>query len=267
MSLYLVIVNFIIIGIIGCEWCQLDIDGESLLAAGFCTSQLTCFNGILGSVTPYGDAQLGAAVIDQIIPPAYSAIGPVVGAIIALCLVVGFAMYCYRQNLDGGDTVEHLYVDSLPDNNVGMPMSHLDFKDIIQHDVDGDTGSKGNQNLLNAANGSIIISEISPYRVATNYRRPNGDSDNGYSTMTPHEDSEHHCFTLIDPLIQHKRMSMSDSASINTSVSSPHNHNLNLIPIDRPKVTPMPIDQFGQTILPPNHILVPVTVHRNMEAS
>lgn len=32
---------------------------------------------------------------------------------------------------------------------------------------------------------------VSPYRVPTNYRRPpGGDSDHGYSTMTPHEDSE-----------------------------------------------------------------------------
>lgn len=32
---------------------------------------------------------------------------------------------------------------------------------------------------------------VSPYCVRTNYRRPpGGDSDHGYSTMTPHEDSE-----------------------------------------------------------------------------
>ncbi|GFY69297.1 VWFA and cache domain-containing protein 1 [Trichonephila inaurata madagascariensis] len=32
---------------------------------------------------------------------------------------------------------------------------------------------------------------VSPYRVPTNYRRPaGGDSDHGYSTMTPHEDTE-----------------------------------------------------------------------------
>ena len=35
------------------------------------------------------------------------------------------------------------------------------------------------------------IAPISPYRVNTGYKRPaGGDSDHGYSTMTPHDDSE-----------------------------------------------------------------------------
>lgn len=42
---------------------------------------------------------------------------------------------------------------------------------------------------------------ISPYRVNTSYRRPaGGDSDHGYSTMTPHEDSEHASLPCLDPL-------------------------------------------------------------------
>lgn len=43
---------------------------------------------------------------------------------------------------------------------------------------------------------------ISPYRVNTSYRRPaGGDSDHGYSTMTPHEDSEHASLPCLEPLI------------------------------------------------------------------
>lgn len=43
---------------------------------------------------------------------------------------------------------------------------------------------------------------ISPYRVNTGYRRPaGGDSDHGYSTMTPHEDSEHASIPCLEPLI------------------------------------------------------------------
>lgn len=44
---------------------------------------------------------LGVPIVDPIVPP-YSTIGPVTGSIIVLCLVIGFAMYCYRQNLDSG---------------------------------------------------------------------------------------------------------------------------------------------------------------------
>ena len=47
-------------------------------------------------------ALIGSQLVDSVIPPAYSAIGPIAGAVIALCLVIGFAMYCYRQNLDSG---------------------------------------------------------------------------------------------------------------------------------------------------------------------
>ena len=43
---------------------------------------------------------------------------------------------------------------------------------------------------------------ISPYRVNTSYRRPaGGDSDHGYSTMTPHDDSEHASLPCLEPLI------------------------------------------------------------------
>lgn len=44
---------------------------------------------------------LGIPIVDPIVPP-YSTIGPVTGSIIVLCIVIGFAMYCYRQNLDSG---------------------------------------------------------------------------------------------------------------------------------------------------------------------
>lgn len=44
---------------------------------------------------------------------------------------------------------------------------------------------------------------VSPYRLNPGYRRPaGGDSDNGYSTMTAHDDSEHlgpSCHPLLAP--------------------------------------------------------------------
>jgi len=38
----------------GCEWCQQDVDGNSFSTA-FCASQASCFNGVLASLTPYGE--------------------------------------------------------------------------------------------------------------------------------------------------------------------------------------------------------------------
>ncbi|CAH0714212.1 unnamed protein product, partial [Brenthis ino] len=43
------------LGVLGCEWCQIDADGRTPLSTPFCTSQSTCFNGVLGAVTPYGE--------------------------------------------------------------------------------------------------------------------------------------------------------------------------------------------------------------------
>lgn len=90
------------VGIMGCEWCQIDVDGYTYFSSPFCTHQTSCYNGVLGGITPYGDGDLGTPIADLIIVPAYSALGPALGAIIALCLVIGFAMYCYRKNLDSG---------------------------------------------------------------------------------------------------------------------------------------------------------------------
>jgi len=41
------------LGVMGCEWCQLDVDGNSFSTA-FCSSQASCFNGVLASLTAPG---------------------------------------------------------------------------------------------------------------------------------------------------------------------------------------------------------------------
>lgn len=87
------------------------------------------------------------------------------------------------------------------------------------------------------------IAPISPYRVSTNYRRPpGGDSDHGYSTMTPHDESEQQMFA--EPLLvvggnteTEQTSQVNGTASTMTYLSSPH------------------------------HILAPVTVHQNMETN
>lgn len=94
--------QFDCLGIRGCVWCQVDIDAETLLTSPFCTHQTVCFGGILGSATPYGDGDLGAVVIDSMLPSAYAAIGPVIGAVVVLCFIIAIAMYCYRHTVEPG---------------------------------------------------------------------------------------------------------------------------------------------------------------------
>lgn len=46
------------LGVLGCEWCQLDASG-SQLENKFCNYQRDCFGGVLGIRTPYADEYPG----------------------------------------------------------------------------------------------------------------------------------------------------------------------------------------------------------------
>lgn len=288
------------LAMIGCEWCQQDVEGNSFGAA-FCSTQAGCFNGVLASLTPYGELdelEMLAAHNPQREQHAYSAFGPLGGAIVVLAMVIGFAIYCYRHNLDN-QAQEQFYVDSVQEENYGLPLSRFNFDDCQAHDeppMGGYDHTAAQRQLMHAA-------DISPYHMSSGssyYRRPpNGESDHGYSTMTPHEDSsDQQCFTLAEPLLLHdKRHSKSDTMSISTSISSPTNRQqsnthpyLSNQPASKSErykqqqqqlqqqATPSPCRGagavYGQTTLPldaeeqrSHYILAPVTVHRHMETA
>lgn len=184
-------------------------------------------------------------------------------------------MYCYRINYDNNGFGEHLY-DSQDNNNcIGMmQMSRFDYDDSPPLD-DHQLGNNLNQSLLRESNESAIVSNIqSPYRVATNYRHPNGytdSSDHGYSTMgTHHDESEPHVSISNR---QNKRFSLSDSASINTSISSPQNtqpYDLSLLQTSTRQAIISQFPSSDQTILSPkklspHQVIAEVTVHRLMD--
>lgn len=230
------------LGVLGCEWCQIDTDVRTPLSAPFCTSQQTCFNGVLGAVTPYGEGTFGHLNRDPF--GNYSAIGPIAGCIVTVSLVIAVAIYCYRQNVSSA-SCHNLYVDGPAEtwHDADVQMSHLQSDDM--HD------QSGQDKLLPAME---IEAPISPYRVVTGYRRPHtaGGSDHGYSTMTPHEDSEATGFSVNDPTV------LSDDTKSDVSCPLPA------------KIKPrLKAGDLSMTVLPcgKNSIIAPVTVHRNMEAS
>ncbi|XP_013179332.1 PREDICTED: VWFA and cache domain-containing protein CG16868 [Papilio xuthus] len=228
------------LGVLGCEWCQVDADGRTPLSSPFCTSQSTCFNGVLGAVTPYGESTYGHANREAL--GSYSAIGPIAGCIITVSLVIAVAIYCYRQNVPTA-SCHNLYVDGPAEtwHDADVQMSHLHSEDM--HD------QSGQDKLLPAME---IEAPISPYRVITGYKRPHtaGGSDHGYSTMTPHEDSEATGFSVNDPII------LSDDTKSDVSCPIPA------------KIKPRLKPDF-MTVVPcgKNSVIAPVTVHRHMEAS
>lgn len=240
------------LGVLGCEWCQLDVDGESLLANPFCTSFSTCFNGILGSVTPYGDA-VGLTTSEDLLRNSDSHIGPIIGSFVGVCIIVAFSLLCYRSY--NSPSPERFYLTSTQENQVRM--SDFNMSDDF-HD-----GDNHQDKLLQDTKKR---EPISPYCVSTGYRRPltAADSDHGYSTMTPHDESEHLSFAPfeVDSL---EDECMSDATSINTSISfkQPKGNSLE----KKNKVRTLPQLTDLQLTIIPNKIIAPVTVHRNMEVT
>ena len=104
---------------------------------------------------------------------------------------------------------------------------------------------------------------VSPYRVNTSYRRPaGGDSDHGYSTMTPHEDSEHASIPCLDPFsIGKDRFRPPNSLSKTPALPPPPHSSTRRSRSPTPPQTRLPSSVYSpipeQTILPQRSSLVP----------
>ena len=157
-------------------------------------------------------------------------VGPVAGGVMAFFFFVALSVYCYRQQTrrrrhgsGGGYT-------SGP-GGTGLRMTQLDNMEMEEHDdmepdADETTAVVSHEFGLAAGAGLDNVAIVSPYRVNTCYRRPpGGDSDHGYSTMTPHEDSEHTA-SYVEPLLigrdRYRPAARSTSAgSFSSRASSP----------------------------------------------
>ncbi|XP_053982206.1 VWFA and cache domain-containing protein 1 [Hylaeus volcanicus] len=221
------------LGIVGCQWCHVDNDGETPLQAPFCNDMSRCFRGILGSSMPLSDGTYNSQSTEEIAAREWPSVGPVAGGILAFLLILGVLLFCYRlRSVQSGVEHQCLHIHTSPDM---LRMTHLEG-DVEPMELDQ---TKNNLDSL-IRDG---IAPISPYRVSTNYRKPpGGDSDNGYSTMTPHDDSEQQ--TFVEPLLVVGNNTESDLRRRSICLPSPTTH-------------------LGS----PHHILAPVTVHCNMEAN
>ncbi|GFR18765.1 VWFA and cache domain-containing protein 1 [Trichonephila clavata] len=169
-------------GVLGCEWCQLESDGVTPLAKKFCTEQRKCFGGVLGSRTPYADEIIEKLPESDFLVIKSNPIGPVAGGLIAifvLIIICGYFIRIRRQN------ISH-YGPSSPDTNFRMTQLNNEPEEMEPYQEPINPVTPFCRQLI-----PNVENVVSPYRVPTNYRRPTGgDSDHGYSTMTPHEDTE-----------------------------------------------------------------------------
>lgn len=189
------------LGVIGCEWCQAEQDGTrdrdgkvvlQPLRQPYCSSQITCFGGVVGAQTPYGDRPQALLETPEEETTRSTPVGPVAGGIMGCFLVLALSVYCYRQRIHRN---AHQYISTLPENQNRIS-NYYETDDIDPVEEPG----IGHTNFVLSTFENPA--SISPYRVNTGYRRPaGGDSDHGYSTMTPHEDSEHASIPCLEPLI------------------------------------------------------------------
>ena len=180
--------------------------------------------------------------MDDGISREWPSVGPVAGGILAIVLILGITLFCYRlRSVQSGLEHQCLHLHASPEN---LRMTHLDAD---TDPMEFDQSNKNNMDSLLQAE-SVAIAPISPYRVSTNYRRPpGGDSDHGYSTMTPHDDSEQQTFT--EPLL------LIVSTAVNPAEPEP-GPKTSVV-----KSCPSPTTHLNS----PHHVLAPVTVHRDME--
>ncbi|XP_013403576.1 VWFA and cache domain-containing protein 1-like [Lingula anatina] len=259
-------------GVLNCEWCVREKDFNTLLKKPFCTNQNVCFGGVLGAATPYGDQVRVVTQEDESILGKTTPVGPVAGGIMGVFLVLVLGIYCYRHHVH---RTGHQYVTAVPDTQVRMSQLDNEPEELEPEEI-----GTGHTNIVLATFDTPA--SISPYRVNPNYRRPpaGGDSDHGYSTMTPQDDSEQASMTCIEPLITNKdrinkykaqqyigtrlptippppqsahRRSRSTSRS-----PTPAQQGGTLLPDD---ICKPPVSE--QTILPqdPHCVIAPVTVH------
>ncbi|XP_070171282.1 VWFA and cache domain-containing protein 1 isoform X1 [Polyergus mexicanus] len=223
------------LGVADCQWCHVDTDGETPLQQPFCSDISVCFKGIFGSLIPYSDGTYNSQSMDEIVIGEWPSVGLVAGGILALVLILGVVLFCYRlRSVNSGVEHQCLHLHTSPDT---LRMTHLEG-DLEPTELDQ---TKSNLDCL-VRDG---IAPISPYRVSTNYRRPpGGDSDHGYSTMTPHDDSEQQTFAS-EPLLV---------VDNNAEPDLTRQSDIGM---------PSPTTYLGS----PHHVLAPVTVHRDMETN
>ncbi|XP_012148021.2 VWFA and cache domain-containing protein 1 isoform X1 [Megachile rotundata] len=221
------------LGIVGCQWCHVDSDGETVLQTPFCSDMSRCFRGILGSYIPLSDGIYNSQSTEEIAVHEWPSVGPVAGGILAFLLILGVMLFCYRLNsVQSGLEHQCLHIHTSPDM---LRMTHLE----------GDAEPMELEQTKNNLDSFIrdSIPPISPYKVSTNYRKPpGGDSDHGYSTMTPYDDSEQQ--TFAEPLLVVGNNTEPDLRRRSICLPSPTTH-----------------------LGPSHHVLAPVTVHYNMEAN
>ncbi|VTJ57934.1 Hypothetical predicted protein [Marmota monax] len=173
-------------GVLDCEWCVVDSDGKTHLDKSYCAPQKECFGGIVGAKSPYVDDM--GAIGDEVITLNMiksAPVGPVAGGIMGCIMVLVLAVYAYRHQIHRRS---HQHMSPLAAQEMSVRMSNLENdRDERDDDSHEDRGIISNTRFIAAV---IERHAHSPERRRRYWGRSGTESDHGYSTMSPQEDSE-----------------------------------------------------------------------------
>ncbi|XP_014215011.1 VWFA and cache domain-containing protein 1 [Copidosoma floridanum] len=241
------------LGVVGCQWCELDSDAETTLDQPYCADLALCFRGVLGASIPYGDGSYDSQASEEMLANDWPGVGSVAGVILGLLLAVGLALFCHRlRNVHTGLEHQCLHNHNSPDT---LRMTHLDCE---LEPTDHEPKPSMDSALLRDCAAVAAVPVVSPYRVSSGYRRaPQADSDHGYSTMTPHDDSEQHNFS--EPLLVLANGPNDGPVPTTASVTA-----LESPATSSSTIVPSPTTNIASS---PHRVIAAVTVHRNMETN
>ncbi|KAM6962725.1 VWFA and cache domain-containing protein 1 [Aplochiton taeniatus] len=173
-------------GVLDCEWCMVDSDGKTTLDKPYCALQKECFGGIVGAKSPYMDSM---GIMDDEVASLNmiksAPVGPVAGGIMGCIMVLVLAVYAYRHQIHRRS---HQHMSPLAAQEMSVRMSNLDNdRDERDEDSHEDRGIISNTRFIAAV---IERHTHSPERRRRYWGRSGTESDHGYSTMSPQEDSE-----------------------------------------------------------------------------
>uniref|UniRef100_A0A2K6VIU5 VWFA domain-containing protein n=1 Tax=Onchocerca volvulus TaxID=6282 RepID=A0A2K6VIU5_ONCVO len=164
-------------GILGCQWCTFDSDGQTLLLNPSCVSTDECFGGTKGRrIRGFLESE------SQLVPQwsVGAPVGPVAAGIMSVFLIMVITMYCYRSQ------VNRLVETNSFTDSFGVPLCGRNFEDDdFQFDHDGSGSVKEKAvtliQLTSFERMSNPVAAVRPqYRVSPRTE----SSDQGYSTMT-----------------------------------------------------------------------------------
>ncbi|XP_033636500.1 VWFA and cache domain-containing protein 1-like [Asterias rubens] len=266
-------------GVVDCEWCVATTTSQGKLrklSNPYCATQRECFGGAVGAKSPYYDE---IATDSQTVPfEAHKGaqVGPVAGAFMGVIMALALVIYAYRHHVHNNAQRRREMAQNGSDASVRMSQGDGEAEPEEEEEPENPPpapGAFGHANILLAA-----LNQPSPYHQRARYgirvwrHRPGGtpsESDHGYSTMTPHEDSEYQ-YVEPEPILVHvepdrhnveqppgtlrvKRPKLTAPTATLLDLSHPISRDMSDVP---PRLDPPP-----QTVLPSRRSIIKAQVH------